>query len=90
MMGPTVFRRCRPRKPPEQGCHSSNVLACPGEVRECFIIIDDPSVHVAGHGVCTPTISMALDLLFELHKFLLELESCFLELLVSGLQLLYP
>ena len=27
-----------------------------------------------------PTISVALDLLIELHTFLLELESCFLEL----------
>ena len=37
-----------------------------------------------------PTISVALDLSLELHAFLLELESCFLELLVSGLQLLHP
>ena len=42
-----------------------------------------------GHGARTPTISMALDLSFELRAFLLELESCFLELLVC-LQLLYP
>ena len=33
-----------------------------------------------------PTVSMAL----KLHSFLLELESCFLELLVPGLQLLRP
>ena len=33
---------------------------------------------------------MALDLSIELHAFLLELESHFLELLVSGFQLLYP
>ena len=33
---------------------------------------------------------MALDLSIELHAFLLELESRFLELLVSSLQLLYP
>ena len=32
---------------------------------------------------------MVLNLLLELHAFLLELESCFLELLVPGLQLLY-
>ena len=35
-------------------------------------------------------VSVALDLSFELRAFLLELESCFLELLVPGLQLLYP
>ena len=38
----------------------------------------------------TPTISVALDLSFELRAFLLELESCFLELLVPGLQLFHP
>ena len=37
-----------------------------------------------------PTVSGSLDLLIELHAFLLELESCFLELLVLGLQLLHP
>ena len=56
---------------------------------EGFIILDDPPVHVAGHGARTPTVSVALDLLLELHVFLLELESCVLELLVPGLQLLY-
>ena len=61
-----------------------------GKVWEGFIVLDDPPVHVAGHGVCTPTVSMVLDLLLELHAFLLELESCFLELLVPSLQLLYP
>ena len=57
---------------------------------EGFIILDDPPVHVAGHGACMPTVSMVLDLLLERRTFLLELESCFLELLVPGLQLLYP
>ena len=33
---------------------------------------------------------MALDLSLELRTFLLELESCFLKLLVLGLQLLHP
>jgi hypothetical protein len=56
-----------------------------GEVWEGFIILDDPLVHVIGHGARTPTISVAFDLLLELCAFLLELESCFLELLVLGL-----
>ena len=43
-----------------------------------FVVLDDPPVHVAGHGTRTPTVSMAL----ELRVFLLELESCFFELLV--------
>ncbi|XP_066344145.1 uncharacterized protein [Miscanthus floridulus] len=61
-----------------------------GKVWEGFIILDDPPVHVIGHSMRTSTVSMALDLLFELCVFLLELESCFLELLVPSLQLLYP
>jgi hypothetical protein len=56
-----------------------------GEVWEGFIILDDPLVHVIGHGARMPTISVAFDLLLELCAFLLELESCFLELLVLGL-----
>ena len=57
---------------------------------ECFVILDDPLVHVAGHGMHMPTISVALDLSLELRAFLLELESCFFELLVPRPQLLYP
>ena len=38
------------------------------------------------HGACTSIISMLLDLC----AFLLELESCFFELLVMRPQLLYP
>ena len=74
----------------EKGCRSSDVLACPGEVREGFIIGDDPLVYIAGHGACTPTVSVALDLSIELRVFLLELETRFLELLLLGFQLLHP
>ena len=89
-MGLTILGRRGPWKPPEQGHRSNDVLAHSGEVWEGFIILDDPLVHVAGHDTCTPTVSMALDLSLELRTFQLELESCFLELLVLGLQLLYP
>ena len=61
-----------------------------GEVWEGFIVLDDPLVHVVGHDACPPAISMALDLSLEFLAFLLELESCFLELMVSDLQLLHP
>ena len=37
-----------------------------------------------------PAVSVVLDLTLELCMFLIDLESCFLDLLVSGLQLLYP
>ena len=57
---------------------------------EGFIVHDDPLVHVMGHDMCAPTFSVVLDLLIKLCAFLLELESCFLELLVLGLQLLHP
>ena len=90
MMGPTILGRRGPRKPIEQGHHSSDVLTCPSEVWEGFIILNDPLVHVVGHGTRTATVSVALDLSLELHVFLLGLESCFFELLVSCPQLLYP
>ena len=41
---------------------------------EGFVVLDDPPVHVAGHGARTPTVSVALDLSLELRAFLLELE----------------
>ena len=84
-MGPMILGRRGPQKPLEQGRHSSDVLACPGEVCEGFVILDDPPVHVTGHGTCMATISVALDLSLELCVFLLKLESCFFELLVPGL-----
>ena len=68
----------------EQGYHDCDVLACPDEAREGFIIRDDPSVHIVGHGACAPAVSMALDLPIKLRALLLQLESRFLELLVSG------
>lgn len=64
-MGPMILGFRGLRKPPEQGCHGSDVLACPGEVWEGFIVLDDPLVHVMGHSAHTPTVSMAL----ELHVF---------------------
>ena len=80
MVGPSILGCRRLRKPPKQCCHSSDVLAFAGEVRERLIILDDPLVHVTGHGACAPPVSMALDLSIELYMLLLELESCFLEL----------
>ena len=77
-MGLTILGHRGPQKPSEQSHRGSDVLACPGEVWEGFVILDDPPVHVAGRGARTPTVSVAL----ELRVFLLELESCFFELLV--------
>ena len=84
-MGPTILGHRGPQNPSELGRCGGDVLACPGEVWEGLIILDDPLVHITSHGACTPTVSMVLDLSLELHAFLLELESCFLELLVLGL-----
>ena len=89
-MGPTILECRGPWEPPKQGRRSNDILAWPGEMWEHFIILNDPPVHVADHGTRMPTISVALDLSLELRAFLLKLESCFLELLVLGLQLLHP
>jgi len=88
MMGSMILGCRRSWKPLKQGCHNSDILACPGEVWEGFVILDDSLVQVVGHSMRTPTVSMALDLLLELRVFLLELGSCFLDLLVPSLQLL--
>ena len=89
-MDPMILGCRMPQKPPEQGHHSNDVLACSSEVWEGFVVLDDPPIHVVGHGACTPTVSMALDLSLKLRVFLLKLESCFFKLLVSRPQLLYP
>ena len=80
MVGLMILRRRSLLKAMEQGYHGDDVLACPGEARKGFIVGDDPLVHITSHGVCAPTVSVALDLPIELYVFLLELESCFLEL----------
>ena len=68
----------------EQGHCGSDVLACLSEVRKGFIIGDDPSVYVAGHGTCVPTISAAFDL--SIHQRVLpnKLLSGLVDLLFSG------
>ena len=89
-MGPTVFG-CRGLWVPlEQGCHGSYVLACPSEVRDASVVLDDPPVYVAGDGACTATVSAAFDLTLELRTLLLQLESRILDLLVLCPQLLHP
>jgi hypothetical protein len=46
-------------------------LACPGEVREILVVLNDPPVHVAGDGARTPTVSATFDLALELRALLL-------------------
>ena len=55
-----------------------------------FIISDDPSVYVAGHGACVPTIFAALDLLVNLHILPNKLLSGFIYFPLLGSQLLHP
>ena len=74
----------------EQVHRSGDVLAHLGKAREGFIIGNDPLVHVAGHGTGAPTISIEFDLPIELRAFLHKLESCLLDLPLSGFQLLHP
>ena len=77
MVGLAILGRCGLWKAMEQGRGSGDDLAHPSEMRKGFIVGDDPSVYVTGHGVCAPTVSAAFDLSIELRAFLLELESCF-------------
>jgi len=59
-------------------------------VRKGLIIDDDPSVHVMGHGTRAPTVSTALDLPIDLRVFPNKLLFGFIDLLLSGSQLLHP
>ena len=54
------------------------------------MILDDPLVYIMGHDMRMPTISVVVDFSLKLRTFLLELESCFFELLVPRPQLLHP
>ena len=74
----------------KQGHCGSDVLACLSEVRKGFIINDDPSVYVTGHGACAPTVSAAFDLLIDLHVLPNKLLSGFVYFPLLGSQLLHP
>ena len=74
----------------KQGYYGGDVLACPSEVRKGFIVGDDPSVYVTGHGACAPTVSVAFDLLIDLRVLLNKLLFGFIYLPLLGSQLLHP
>ena len=90
VMGLAILGRHSLWKAMEQGRRDGDVLACPGKARKGFIIGDNPLVYITGHGACAPTVSAALDLPIELRAFLHKLESCLLDLPLSGFQLLHP
>ena len=57
-MGPMILGYHELWEPLEQGHRGSDVLACLDEVWEGSIVFDDPPVHVVGHGMRTPTVSV--------------------------------
>ena len=79
-----VLGRCGLWKAMEQGRCSDDVLAWPGKARKGFIIDDDPSIHITGHGACAPTVSVAFDLPIDLRVFPNKLLSGFVDLPLSG------
>jgi hypothetical protein len=69
-----AFLRChRLREPSEQSRRYGDVLACPGEVWETIIVLDDSSMHIAGLSV--HLIMVLCDLMLEHHALLLQMES---------------
>ena len=78
MVGPIILGHCGLWKAMEQSRGSGDVLACPSKVRKGFIVSDDPSVYVTDHGACVPTISVAFDLLIDLHVLPNKLLSSFI------------
>ena len=74
----------------EQGHGGGDVLAHLSEVGKGFIVGDDPSVHVVGHGACVPSISTAPDLLVDLLVLPNKLLFGFVYFPLLGFQLLHP
>ena len=66
LAGPTILGRRGLWKAMKQGRRSSDVLACPSEVREGPVVGEDPLVYTTGRGTCVPTISAMLDFLIDL------------------------
>ena len=90
IVGPTILGRRGLWKAMEQGHCGGDVLARSSKARKGFIIGDDPPVYIAGHGTCAPTVSAAFDLSIEHCALLYKLDSGFLDLSLSGFQLLHP
>ena len=89
-VGLTILGRRGLWKAMEQGHCGGDVLARSSKARKGFIIGDDPPVYIAGHGTCAPTVSAAFDLSIEHCALLYKLDSGFLDLSLSGFQLLHP
>ena len=83
-MGPAILGHCGLWKAMKQGHGSGDVLARPSEVRKGFIFGDDPSVYVAGHDACVPTVSAVFNLLINQRVFLNKLLSSFIDLPLLG------
>ena len=79
-----ILGRCGLWKAMEQGHYGGDVLACSSEVRKGFIISDDPSVYVMGHGACMPTVSTAFDLSIHQRVFSNKLLSGLVDLPFLG------
>ena len=83
-VGPAILGCCGLWKAMEQGHGSGDVLARSSKVRKGFIIGNDPSVYVAGHGACVPTVSTAFDLPIDQRVFPNKLLSSLVDLPFSG------
>jgi hypothetical protein len=42
-----------------------------GEMQKAIVILDDPLIHIVGHGACTPAISIVKYFTLELWALLL-------------------
>jgi hypothetical protein len=64
-------------------------MACPGEVQESIVILDNSLVRVVGTRTRTHLIMVLCDLMFEHRTLLLQMESCGFELLLPLPQLVH-
>jgi hypothetical protein len=88
-LGLALLGGCWLGEPPEQGRHSGDVLAGPSKLRKTVAVLYNSSVNVTGPGPRASALRTALhDFTLKLSALFLQPTACFLELMLSCLQLL--
>lgn len=87
-LDPLFFGGCGRRKPTNQGCCSSDVLAGPGELWETAVVFHDPPMRIACSGAYASAIVVVLELTLELSALQLQPVAGVIEFALSYLQLL--
>jgi hypothetical protein len=88
-LGLALLGGCWLGEPLEQGHHNGDVLAGPSELRKTVAVLYNSSVNVTGPGPRASALRTTLhDFTLKLSALFLQPMECFLELMLSCLQLL--